>query len=227
MEVLERNHSRHRDKRVQFPLDPSRVETGPELGPSGYYVFKIINEALFLYFQTHYCEKGSVYKFVRLLMALPFIPVEHVQPTFQQISQRAQDSNSDVLLRLIRFFENRYVANPKLPIAAWNIFMCAIRTNNDCEGWHRRLNSVARNGSPPFYVLIPELFQEASKLPIQRQMICDGVLSRLQRRKTREVQTKFFSLWDSFNRGDYESSDLEDIVFRVRKSPSFLHLRFP
>ncbi|KAJ8309740.1 hypothetical protein KUTeg_011605 [Tegillarca granosa] len=122
--------------------------------------------------QTHYCEKGSVHKFVRLLMALPFIPVEH-------ISQRAQDSNSDVLLRLIRYFENRYVANPKLPIAAWNIFMSAIKTNNDCEGWHRRLNSVARNGSPPFYVLIPELFQEASKLPIQRQVICDGVLSRL------------------------------------------------
>lgn len=148
-------------------------------------------------------------------MALPFIPVEHVQPTFQQISQRAQDSNSDVLLRLIRYFENRYVANPKLPIAAWNIFMCAIRTNNDCEGWHRRLNSVARNGSPPFYVLIPELFQEASKLPIQRQMICDGVLSRLQRRRTREVQAKFFSLWDSFNRGDINTGRLVREVAKV------------
>ncbi|KAJ8299089.1 hypothetical protein KUTeg_023149 [Tegillarca granosa] len=165
--------------------------------------------------QTHYCEKVSVYKFVRLLMALPFIPVEHVQPTFQQISQRAQDSNSDVLLRLIRYFENRYVANPKLPIAAWNIFMCAIRTNNDCEGWHRRLNSVARNGSPPFYVLIPKLFQEASKLPIQRQMICYGVLSRLQRRRTREVQAKFFSLWDSFNRGDINTGRLVREVAKV------------
>ncbi|KAJ8310547.1 hypothetical protein KUTeg_012412 [Tegillarca granosa] len=165
--------------------------------------------------QTHYCEKGSVHKFVRLLMALPFIPVEHVQPTFQQISQRAQDSNSDVLLRLIRYFENRYVANPKLPIAAWNIFMSAIKTNNDCEGWHRRLNSVARNGSPPFYVLIPELFQEASKLPIQRQVICDGVLSRLQRRRTRAVQAKFFSLWDSFNRGDINTGRLVREVAKV------------
>ncbi|KAJ8304085.1 hypothetical protein KUTeg_017668 [Tegillarca granosa] len=144
-------------------------------------------------------------------MALPFIPVEHVQPTFQQISQRAQDSNSNVLLHISRT-DMWLIRNP---IAAWNIFMCAIRTNNDCEGWHRRLNSVARNGSPPFYVLIPELFQEASKLPIQRQMICDGVLSRLQRRRTREVQAKFFSLWDSFNRGDINTGRLVREVAKV------------
>jgi hypothetical protein len=43
----------------------------------------------------------------------------------------------------------------------WSVFMLSVRTNNDCEGWHRRLNVQARRGTLPFYTLIALLHEEA------------------------------------------------------------------
>ena len=34
-------------------------------------------------------------------------------------------------------------------------FSFHVLTNNDCEGWHRRLNTRARRAKLPFYVLLP------------------------------------------------------------------------
>lgn len=58
------------------------------------------------------------------------------------------------------------------------------RTNNDCEGWRRRINHCAMEImiDQPMYYLNPIIFSEAEKLQLQNPMVEDGSLQRLQRK---------------------------------------------
>jgi hypothetical protein len=57
--------------------------------------------------------------------------------------------------------------------------MCSIRTNNDVEGWHNNLNSRVGSRDPvPFYLLVTELFKEASDLPMTLRLVTEGKLRR-------------------------------------------------
>ncbi|KAH3821264.1 hypothetical protein DPMN_123027 [Dreissena polymorpha] len=49
----------------------------------------------------------------------------------------------------------------------WSVFGRSVRTNNDCEGWHLKLNQHAKKANLPFYLLLTLLCEEASLLPTQ------------------------------------------------------------
>ncbi|KAJ8300226.1 hypothetical protein KUTeg_021745 [Tegillarca granosa] len=65
----------------------------------------------------------------------------------------------------------------------------SVRTNNDIEGWHRRINDCA-HGS-------------ANCLPAQVKLICEGKLKRFQ--STLKL-FKLHSLWNANDNGDVSSS---------------------
>ena len=72
---------------------------------------------------------------------------------------------------------NTWIRNNVYPIRNWSIFMCSIRTNNDVEGWHNNLNSRVSSRVPvPFYLLVTELFKEASDLPMTLRLVTEGKL---------------------------------------------------
>ncbi|OWF42706.1 hypothetical protein KP79_PYT24969 [Mizuhopecten yessoensis] len=71
------------------------------------------------------------------------------------------------------------------PISNWCVFNTAVRTNNDVEGWHHRLNTrVNVRGPVPFYLLIQQLFREAEAIPMQLKMVTEGKLKRHQRKRS-------------------------------------------
>ena len=81
--------------------------------------------------------------------------------------------------------------------------MLPIRTNNDIEGWHHSLNRRANNHVHlPFYLLVELLHQEARLVSIQIQLVSDGKLSRIQRRKYRLLQSKIFKYWEDYNNSE-------------------------
>ena len=67
----------------------------------------------------------------------------------------------------------RAVATKCVDRVSWTV-----RTNNDVEGWHRRLNNKATRGQLQLYVLIPMLFKEASLLPLQVKLVNEKKLQR-------------------------------------------------
>ena len=145
-------------------------------------------------------------------MALPFIPLERIPSIFELMLNRA--SASERLMKLCQYFKETWM-NGRYDMASWNCFMRPTRTNNDVEGWHRRINHAARDASSPFYVLIPLLHGEAEFIPLQRQMISEGTLSRVQRKSTRRLQAKFFELWGKFNNKKIKTSTLLTMVSRM------------
>ncbi|OWF43232.1 hypothetical protein KP79_PYT18816 [Mizuhopecten yessoensis] len=54
------------------------------------------------------------------------------------------------------------------PSSNWCVFNKTVRTNNDVEGWHHRLNiRVNVRGPVTFYLLIQELFRKAEAITLE------------------------------------------------------------
>ncbi|XP_055959012.1 uncharacterized protein LOC126830017 isoform X1 [Patella vulgata] len=156
-------------------------------------------------FQTAYNEKGDVFNYLRRLMALPFLPEEHVAGMFAHLKDRCPEQ----LEPICTYIEDQWISSRLFPIEDWCVFMLPVRTNNDVEGWHNRLNSrVNARGPVPFYLLICALFSEATKIPLDLTMMSEGSLRRHQRRRYRHVEGQLFNIWDSYNEKQMSTSRL-------------------
>ncbi|XP_055997819.1 uncharacterized protein LOC130047232 [Ostrea edulis] len=129
---------------------------------------------------------------MRNILALPFLLVDIVQEAFTSIKEDVE--SNPALTSLVAYVDRNWVESNTFPIPSWNVFKKNTRTNNDCKGWHRRLNNCAMESTTPFYILVPMLYSEAEKLPLQRQMVAEGSLQRLQRKEVRERQQRFEDL---------------------------------
>ncbi|KAJ8307416.1 hypothetical protein KUTeg_015500 [Tegillarca granosa] len=87
--------------------------------------------------QRAYNEDDSVHKFVKTLMALPFLPAGHVVPAFDKLKEKPL---LGPITELLSYMENTWIYNNTYPVKPWCMYRQPIRTNNDIEAWHRRLN---------------------------------------------------------------------------------------
>ncbi|XP_078372705.1 uncharacterized protein LOC144656350 [Oculina patagonica] len=143
-----------------------------------------------------YRNASHTYKYVRKLMALPFLPEDKIGEMFQHLKDNAP---SRKVKKLLKYVEETWITGTMWPPSSWSVFKQPIRTNNDIEGWHHSINRRANNRVHlPFYLLVELLHQEARLVSIQIQLVADGKLSRIQRKKYRQLQTKIFKHWEEF-----------------------------
>ena len=113
---------------------------------------------------TAYKGDDAVHKYIRQLMALPFLPHEHIKPMFRSLKDLA---TSVPLQNLIQYIQETWIDSALWSPNRWSIFLRSVRTNNDVEGWHRRLNHHARRAKLPMYMLINLLHQESAIVSLQ------------------------------------------------------------
>lgn len=82
-------------------------------------------------FQRAYNERGVVFLFIRQVLALPFLPPEHVEETFHHLDRKA---NNDQLDSLLEYVWRQWIRNPTFPVKNWSVFMLSVRTNNALKG---------------------------------------------------------------------------------------------
>ena len=99
---------------------------------------------------------------VRIVAALAFVPVADVVNSFEELQDKVQSHSTPVL----DYFEDNYIgiklrrarANPPFAHAVWNVHERAEqelpRTNNNIEGWHRRLQAVVSAYDPSIWKCI-------------------------------------------------------------------------
>ena len=95
--------------------------------------------------RTTYCERESDYLFIRKLMALPH---NHVEGAFRQLAGLAR---SDKLISLCNYIETTWLDSPIWDVRSWSIYKQEVRTNNDVEGYHNRLNQKAGKANLSLY----------------------------------------------------------------------------
>ena len=88
--------------------------------------------------------------------------------------------------------------------------MSPVRTNNDVEGWHNRLNSnVVTQGSVPAF--LPPGDRTACKInrhPHTIKLVSEGRLKHCPRKWSRQIQGQVFGLWKQYFRREITASQL-------------------
>ncbi|KAK4308837.1 hypothetical protein Pmani_019484 [Petrolisthes manimaculis] len=139
-------------------------------------------------------------------MALPFLPEGEITLMFERLASQATTTQ---VRTVIEYISRTWINGSVWPPSTWSIFNKSVRTNNDIEGWHNRLNKRAvGRSSLPFYLLITLLHKEAKLTSLHIRLVSEKKLRRIQRRKYRELQNKLFILWDEYLRGDRSALQL-------------------
>ena len=107
-----------------------------------------------------YMKSDIVHKFIRKLMALPYLPKEHIRSSFNRLLLTVPVSARS-LHRLMSYIKSTWIISSKFHVNTWSVFGQSVRTNNDVEGWHQRLNKKAKGQSLQLYVMTKFLSDEA------------------------------------------------------------------
>ncbi|KAK8375337.1 hypothetical protein O3P69_008302 [Scylla paramamosain] len=152
-----------------------------------------------------YRENGPMQKFVRKLFALPCLPVEHICAAFNQLSN---EPSTPAVAPLLDYIRDTWIEGDLWPPTSWCIFNQSTRTNNDVEGYHRRINEKARNQAHQLYKLIPLLHAESCLVPLQVQLLKEQKLKKYHRKRAQTTQGRIFSYWRQYEEGTLTTSFL-------------------
>ncbi|XP_033743113.1 uncharacterized protein LOC117329317 [Pecten maximus] len=155
--------------------------------------------------KTTYCEKKGLYVFIQQLLGLPYLPPGHIERAFQSLTAKLPCPEVE---DLVSYLENAWLHNPNWSVRQWSVFRQSIRTNNDCEGWHRRLNGKAGRAILHFYLLVPLLRKEANSIEVTMRLVEEQTITRHRRTQNRLRETKVEQLWN-----DYESQTVQTSAF--------------
>ena len=164
----------------------------------------VYRQACQLGLQTAYQEKGQVYKLVKALLALPYLPRRHIPEAFEEIAQRATECA--VMQQLLTYIDQTWMKSSVWAVANWAGFRRVVRTNNDTEGWHRRINTRAGRENLQLYVLLPLLHREAKLVTLQYQLVAENRLTS-RSRGSQDKQKKLHEMWDKYEEKEMSTSD--------------------
>ena len=132
-----------------------------------------------------YYQREGTHMFLRKVFALPLLPAAHIQPAYDDLHVRAKATA--LILPLMDYIQSTWVDGILTP-EDWSVYGHAVRTNNDLERWHRRLNFNVKT-APPFYQSVEELHREAG-------IIREKKLKKIKRKGTKEMKEKIYEEWD-------------------------------
>ena len=95
------------------------------------------------------------------------------------------------------------------------MFGQSIRTNNDTEGWHKRLNAKAKKARLPFYCLVELLYNESEMMTVNAHLVCENRLRRYQRSKYKTIQGDIFKAWDEYTEKKISPSQLLTVCANI------------
>jgi hypothetical protein len=162
--------------------------------------------------QSHYMQDIGIHRLCKQLLGLPFLPAEHIRAVFSKLQDR---SVTEDLQQLTDYIEINWIDSTIWTPEAWSVFGQSIRTNNDVEGWHHRLNAKAKKGNLPFYMLLGLLWEETELLDINLCLISEYRLKRHQRTKYKELQSTIFEAWDNYSKGKMSVTHLLDTCAQI------------
>ncbi|KAG0711034.1 hypothetical protein GWK47_021558 [Chionoecetes opilio] len=139
-------------------------------------------------------------------IATAHIPTSHINNAFNQLKDRCpqvQTAQAQKLHKLLNYLEKTWITSASCPPSTWSTYKRVVRTNNEVEGWHHRLNHNSPTKRMNLYLLINTLYDETKLLPLQVRLITQNKICRIQSKKTQSKQQKLKQLWT-----DYENHDM-------------------
>ncbi|KAL5017922.1 hypothetical protein ScPMuIL_003644 [Solemya velum] len=165
-----------------------------------------------------YKKRETTNSFIRQLMSLPFLPLQHIRPAFEKLANRVSSAK---LVSLVEYIRRQWIENGTFTRKSWCVYQRTTRTNNYVEGWHRRLNNRAGEQELSFYRLVPLLHAEARLIPIQMQMLKESKLRRYITNLFRAIRPETLAseniMSDKASKGDQKPKGKRPWVYEKRK----------
>jgi len=92
------------------------------------------------------------------------------------------------LQQLTQYMKDTWIDSTMWLPATWSVYCQPVRTNNDAEDWHHRLNSRAHHSGLNMYLLLSLLKHEADMVAINVKLLSDKKVRKRQHKSTIRVQ---------------------------------------
>ena len=137
-------------------------------------------------------------------MCLCYLPDNVNAPTFQRLRTKHTDEK---LKPLFDYMHKTWISHKIWAPHNWSVYETAVRTNNDIEGWHNRLN---RQGRPnmAFYLLIDLLKREADFSADVVRLLSGRKVRQHRRKDGKQADARLCKLWKQFHEGEITVRDL-------------------
>jgi len=162
--------------------------------------------------QSKYSNDDATYRFCRKLLALPYIPADTINDVFEDLESGA---SSTQLKQVTDYVRATWIESSTWPPAAWSVYGQPIRTNNDVEGWHYRLNRKAQRSGLNMYLLFGLLHSEAAMVEIHVKLLSDKKVCRSQQHGAKRCQTKLYEYWQQYQTGTRSVQQLLNACARL------------
>ena len=157
--------------------------------------------------QQSYTTDNELSLQIRMIPALTFVPVADVPATFELI----QEDLPEELQPILDYFEDTFIGRarhrgrrePRFQHSMWNchdrVGEGLPRTNNHCEGWHRRMSASIGAYHPNIGVFFDVLKKEQSQAEVVMTQTLAGEDEPSQRRQYRDVAKRLENLINDYD----------------------------
>lgn len=159
-------------------------------------------------------KKNLIVKLLlKKVMTLHLLPAKKIKNSFRLLQRESRGLvisalHKKLMSEFFKYVKKQWVEGNEWVPSKWSVFNKAIRTNNDAEGWHNRINSRSRQAGINLCELIEVLYEEAEFIPLQVKLLCQKKTIRLQKKKSRTIQAKLFQYWQQYIDKEIRTMDL-------------------
>ena len=133
-------------------------------------------------------------------MSLHLLPPTKIVKLFPKLKNKAAKLKIDLLDKFFNYIENTWLQPGIWSPEAWSVFFQIIRTNNDAEGWHNKLNSKGKGAGLHFYELVDLLFAESEFVQVEEAYLKQNQTTRHTQLGQKVLQHQLFVLWEDYDR---------------------------
>ncbi|KRX51856.1 hypothetical protein T09_12349 [Trichinella sp. T9] len=176
-------------------LIPALQGTFPGVNIQGCYFHfcqAVLRKVTDLGMRTSYIHEAATKKKVKMLLATAFLPPHDVPVAVELLGRDATGS----IAALFNYFRVEWMPPDRLPM--WNVYNVNIRTNNDLESWHFKMNRLAGKRHLGFYELLQLLIDEHVSTETLIQQVTSGRVTacdlQIKNKKYEEVQLRITAL---------------------------------
>ena len=94
--------------------------------------------------QVPHQQDPGTRKVISRLLALQFLPAEHIPATFNILQEKACTEH---LGELFNYVESTWINTNVWPCISWSVYGLSIRTSHDIEGWYHWFKACASGAS--------------------------------------------------------------------------------
>ncbi|KRX45387.1 hypothetical protein T05_13669 [Trichinella murrelli] len=156
-----------------------------------------------------------------MLLATAFLPPHDVPVAVELLGRDATGS----IAALFNYFRVEWMPPDRLLMC--NVYNVNIRTNNDLEGWHFKMNRLAGKRHLSFYELLQLLIDEQGSTETLIQQVTSGRVTasdlQIKNKKYEELQQRITALTAEYNGGTRTLEQfLRAVAYLVPEAENYL-----